>query len=109
MTVRIAGLQLHHRLAIIVKVVRIAATKPTARGQQAGRVVPLVKGVAEIAMARSSGAYEKQSAVRIATLLCSWRLNARMVLRNLVLFGRIMLAMSSTMPKLLYRRSTISP
>jgi hypothetical protein len=59
MAVRIAGRQLRYRLAIIVKAVRIAATKPTTRGQQAGRVVPLVVGVAEIAMARSSRALEK--------------------------------------------------
>ena len=85
MAVRIAGLQVRH-LAVIVKVVRIAATKPTTRRQQAGRVVPLVAGVAEITMARSSRALEKQSAVRIAALLSSWRFNARMVIRNLVLF-----------------------
>ncbi len=63
MAVRISGFELRHRHAVIVKVVRIAATKPTSCPQQARRVVPLVAGMADIAMARAARALEEQPAV----------------------------------------------
>jgi len=73
MTVRIAGLQLPHRFAVIVKLVRIAATKPTTGGQQAGRVVPLVAGVADFLLHTNYGFLAaKPSNASVIDFLSPW-------------------------------------